>query len=212
MKILVIGATGNVGSRVVEESLARGHSVTAVSRQPATQTDTARLHTVVADASDREALSHAGRGHDAAVAALSPWSAGGNDAFLAAIGAILAAVKQEDIPYVLFTGGASSLEIKPGRRVIDEQKEQMPTEALGPALAVYDAYKLIRASDVNWTFLSPAGHFEPGARTGQFRLGGEQPVTGASMQGTISPEDFAVAVLDELERPLHRCQQFNIAY
>ena len=212
MKILLIGATGAIGARILNEAVARGHDVTAVARHPQSLVPREHVWVVPADAKDVQNLARLAAGHDAVVSSLSPRAEGGSEQYLAAIRAVLAAVKQANVPYVLFVGGASSLEVAPGRRLLDTLLERVPRERLAEPIVVAEARDLVAASDVNWTFLSPPGSIFPGERTGRFRLGGMQPVTDAQGQGRISMEDFAVAVVDELEHPQHVRRQFNAGY
>lgn len=125
---------------------------------------------------------------------------------------MLQVTKKAKIPYVLFVGGAGSLEIEPGKRVLDTLLDKLPKERLEEPIVVVKARDVVFASDVAWTFLSPAGQIAPGERTGRYRLGGMQPVKDAEGQSRISNEDYAVALLDELEHPVHTRRQFNMGY
>jgi putative NADH-flavin reductase len=212
MKILLIGASGAIGSRVLAEALARGHDVTALARHMPEHDHRQLLTVVQADAREVENLARLAAGQDALVSAMSPRSDGGQEQFVEAVHGVLRAVEQANVPYVLFVGGASSLESEPGKRVLDSLLERMPREQLSEAIVMTDVRDLVAASPVNWTFLSPAGTISPGKRTGHFRLGGMQPVKDEQGKSQISMEDYAVAVLDELERPRHVRQQFNVGY
>lgn len=212
MKILLIGATGGIGARILNEALNRGHSVTAVSRD--TQSIKKREHLTIAqaDVTDLTSMTKLAEGHDGLVSSTSPRSKGGKEQYLATVRAALAITKQAKIPYVFFVGGASSLEFEPGKTVLSTLLEKVPKERLEEPIVVLEARDLVAASDVNWTFLSPAGQIGAGERTGKYRLGGMQPVKDADGQSHISSEDYAVAVIDELEHPAHSRRQFNIAY
>jgi putative NADH-flavin reductase len=167
---------------------------------------------VQADAKDVQGLARLASGHDTVVSSMSPRSDGGNEQFLQAVRCVLEAVKQAGVRYVLFVGGASSLEVEPGKKVLDTLLERLPKERLNEPIVMTETRDLIAASDVNWTFLSPAGMISPGERTGHFRLGGMQPVKDAEGQSRISTEDYAVAVVNELEQSRYVRQQFNIGY
>jgi putative NADH-flavin reductase len=212
MKILLIGATGGIGSRILKEAVARGHDVTAVARHTESLAGGEHIQVVQADAKDVDALARLAAGHDAAVSSVSPRAEGGPEQYLAAIRGVLAGVKRAGVPYVLFVGGSSSLEVEPGKPVLDTLLERMPREKLVEPIVVAEARDIVRASDVNWTFLSPAGRIAPGERTGHYRLGGMQPVQDAEGKSFVSMEDYAIAVLDELEHPQHARQQFNVGY
>jgi putative NADH-flavin reductase len=212
MNILLIGATGAIGSRILNEAISRGHEVTAVARHVQSLTDGEHLKVVQADAKDVRNLARLAAGHDAVVSSLSPRADGGHEQYLEAIRAVLAAVKRASVPYVLFVGGAASLEVEPGVKFLDVLAKQLSKEQMAEPVTVMEARDVILASDVNWAFLSPAGQIFPGERTGRFRLGGTQAVRDAEGQGRISMEDYAIAVVDELERPQHARKQFNVGY
>ncbi len=212
MKLLIIGATGGIGSRILNEALTRGHTVTAISRDVQSISKRDGLKIVQADVTDITAMTKLAAGQDAMVSSTSPRSKGGKEQYLATIQAVLEIVNQAKIPYVLFVGGASSLEIEPGKRLLDTLLEKLPKERLEEPIVVAEARDIVFASNINWTFLSPAGQIAPGERTGHYRLGDMQPVKDAEGQSCISNEDYAVAVLDELERPIHTRKQFNVGY
>jgi uncharacterized protein len=211
MKLLLIGATGAIGSRILHEALSRGHEVTAVSRHAETLAGTPHVTVAQADAADAAVLARLAAGHDAIVSSTSPRTQGGNDNYRATTRAVIQAAGQLHLP-VLFVGGASSLEVSPGKLQLEELRSFLTPEQLSEPLVGIELRELILASDGNWTYLSPAGSIAPGERTGKFRLGGQQAVTMADGQRKISMEDYAVAVLDELEHPQHTRQQFNVGY
>jgi putative NADH-flavin reductase len=110
----------------------------------------------------------------------------------------------------LVVGGAGSLEVAPGVQLVDTPN--FPQEWKGIALAHRDVLPILKASDLEWTYLSPAALIQPGERTGKFRLGGTQMVTDEKGESRISAEDFAVALVSELETPKHVRQQFTLGY
>jgi putative NADH-flavin reductase len=211
MKILVSGATGAIGSRIVNEALSRGHSVTALARNTQNLTPKANLTVVAADAADAANLTRLAAGQDALVSATSPRAQGGNENYMATTRAMLQAAGQTGLP-VLFVGGASSLETSPGKLLIDDLRSVLAPEQLAEPLVGMQVREVIFASPARWIYLSPAGNIAPSERTGKFRLGGRQVVTAADGTRRISMEDFAVAVIDELENPQHLRQQFNAGY
>ena len=210
MKILLLGATGNIGSRILSEAVSRDHDVTAAARH--TDDVPADDHVEVAqlDASDADAVARLAAGHDAIVASLSPRGEGGVETYLEAIRATLDAVRRSDAERALIVGGAGSLEIEPGLELLDTP--EFPEEFKSEAEAGREARDLARQSDVNWTVFSPAIVIEPGERTGQFRTAGNQLLTDDEGQSQISTEDFAVALIDELEEPQYERDQFTAAY
>jgi putative NADH-flavin reductase len=203
MKIAVIGASGNAGSRIAKELAGRGHAVTAIARNPAR---IAVLPNVVAragDVMDQAGLAAILRGHDVAISSVH---------FLDSDPAkLIGAAKASGVGRYLVVGGAGSLEVAPGVRLVTTPNfpAQYKAEAEKGA-AFLDL--LGREKELNWTFLSPSALFVPGERTGKFRLGTDQLLTAADGKSSISLEDFAVALADEIERPAHIKRRFTVGY
>jgi len=203
MKIAVIGASGNAGSRIAKELAGRGHAVTAIARNPAR---IAVLPNVVAragDVMDQAGLAAILRGHDVAISSVH---------FLDSDPAkLIGAAKASGVGRYLVVGGAGSLEVAPGVRLVTTPNfpAQYKAEAEKGA-AFLDL--LGSEKELNWTFLSPSALFVPGERTGKFRLGTDQLLTAADGKSSISFEDFAVALADEIERPAHIKRRFTVGY
>ncbi|KAF1047087.1 NAD(P)-dependent oxidoreductase [Xylophilus sp.] len=202
--IAILGITGHVGSRVADELLRRGHTVTGIARSTARAAARPGLTLHEADATRAEAIVPLLRGHDAVVSATR--FVGGIDA-----PTLLAAARAAGVPRVLVVGGAGSLEVAPGRALIDtpEFPDAYKPEA-GAGRAFLQALR--QEKNLDWTFLSPAAEFAPGERTGVFRIGGDQLLTGADGRSRISTEDYAIALADEIERPQHARRRFSVAY
>jgi putative NADH-flavin reductase len=203
MKIALIGATGNVGSRLLAELLRRGHNVTALARNaervPAHIGVTAKR----ADVTDKTELIAALAGHDAVISAV-PFT-GSNPRIL------IEAVKAARVLRYLVVGGAGSLEVASGQRLVDAPG--FPAQYRDEALAGAAFLDALRAEpELDWTFLSPSALFGAGDRTGVFRLGGDQLLVDEKGNSTISFEDFAVAMSDELEQHAHSRQRFTVGY
>jgi putative NADH-flavin reductase len=204
MKIAIYGGTGNVGRELVAEAVRRGHEVTALSRHEAAEPVPGAVYQR-GDAADRDGVAAVAAGHDAVVSALGPSREPGGDpfAFAGIVGGMAAAVGGTRLVVV---GGASTLLVAPGVRLLDtpEFPEHYKTEALASA----EALELLRAlpADVDWTYLSPAPEIGPGERTGAYRTADEHPAG-----DYISFADYAIALLDELERPAHRRARFTVA-
>lgn len=214
MRILLLGATGMIGSRVAAESLRRGHEVTAVSRSGALPPgDGAGLVPVAADAREPGAVARLATGHDVVVSALAPPRDGTPPVrpFLALVRAVFDGVREAGVRRLLLTGGAGTLRSGPGTELMDSVG--FP-EHLKPEAAAYrDALALCRTVvDVDWTCLSPPLEIGPGERTGTFRVGGDALLADASGHSRISAEDFAVALLDEAEHDAHPRARFTVAY
>ncbi|MGX7706953.1 NAD(P)-dependent oxidoreductase [Methylobacterium sp. Gmos1] len=200
-KVAVIGATGNVGTRLVAELIARGHRVTAISRNPSASASP-QVEALSGDVRDPAGLSRLLAGHDAVVSAVR---FADTDPL-----ALVGAVRDAGVQRYLVVGGAGSLEVAPGRRLVDQPDfpAVYKDEALRGA-AFLDALRGV--TDLDWTFLSPSALIAPGERTGRFRLGGDQLLVGEG-GSRISCEDYAVALVDEIERPAHRRQRFTVGY
>jgi putative NADH-flavin reductase len=203
MKIAVVGASGNAGSRIVAELSRRGHHVTAIARTPSKIAALPQVTAVAGDAHDQAALTALLRGHDVAISSIH---------FLASDPAkLIGAAKASGVDRYLVVGGAGSLEVAPGVRLVTTPgfPAQYKAEAEKGA-AFLDL--LTQEKDLNWTFLSPSALFTAGERTGKFRLGTDQLLTGADGKSWISFEDFAVALADEIERPAHIRKRFTVGY
>ena len=212
MNIALIGATGFVGSAVLEELLGRQHKVTALARNPGKLAARDGLTVVQADAQDATQVAKAVAGQDAVVNAYNPgWTVPDiHDQFLVGTRAIYAGVKQAGVKRLLVVGGAGSLFVAPGVQLVDTPN--FPAEYKAGALAAREALNLIRhETTLDWTFLSPPILLAPGERTGQYRLGTDAPLMNGEAPGGISVADMAVAIVDELENPRHVKQRFTVA-
>ncbi|NUR88185.1 MAG: NAD(P)H-binding protein [Nonomuraea sp.] len=201
MKILLFGATGMIGRRLLSELERRGHEVTGVSRSGPVKGD-------VADTAKLAA------GYDAVISAIAPPRDGSppEGPFLAAQRALIDGVRQAGVDRLIVVGGAGGLQVAPGKDLVDTP--DFPPMYKGEALAQRASLEVYRseAGDVDWTYVSPAAEIAPGDRTGTYRLGTDQLLTDANGQSFISAEDFAVAIVDELERHAHPRTRFCVAY
>jgi putative NADH-flavin reductase len=212
MNIVLIGASGFIGSALRKEALARGHQVTALVSNPAKLEPASNLTVQRVDALDPAALTEPFSGCDAVISAFSGHAQQDvRGYYLQGIRAIVATAKRFPKLRLLMVGGAGSLESAPGKQVVDDPA--FPAAWKGSAEGARDALSLLRAEpELDWTMLSPSALVAPGRRTGKFRLGGDQLLVGANGKSEISVEDYAVAMLDELERPQHRRQRFTVGY
>ena len=202
MKIAVYGASGMIGSRVTAEAVSRGHEVIGITRSGGDVP--ADVRAVRANANDIASAKELAGSYDVLVAAIGPSRTGGDHQdYLDAIDNLIAAVRGS-ATRLIAVGGAGSLVVD-GNRVVDGP--EFPAEYKNESLTVVRALENLRASDVNWTMLSPAFVIAPGERTGTFRLGLDEPV------GTnISAEDYAVALINEAEKPAHNGRRFTLGY
>ena len=216
MKIVLFGVTGNVGRRVAAEALSRGHEVVGVVRDPgAVAASDPRVRLVKGDATKADSVAEIVKGADAVVSAISPRP---NARGLAAprlvdnARALVAGLRTAGVKRVLYVGGASTLEVAPGQQLLDQPG--FPEIYKDEALQGRDALGVWRteAAGLDWTFLSPAVEIGPGERTGAYRTTQREVLFDANGKSFISFEDYAVAVLDELEQPKHVRQRFGVAY
>lgn len=217
-KVALIGATGYVGRALLKELLDRGHEVKAIARHPEKLAiEHPHLSLTALDVEDGPALTEACRGCDAVISAYNPGWANPSiyEDTLRVYPEILAAVKASGVPRLLIVGGAGSLFVKPGIRLMDTGT--LP-EAWMPgvtALARFYLDTLTQESGIDWVFLSPAanlGNLKAGIRTGRYRTGKDNLLLDEKGDSFISVEDYAVAMVDELEQANHHCERFTVAY
>lgn len=212
MRVIVFGAAGNVGSRVVAEALSRGHEVAAVVRDPnrfPLLPDAVKP--AVGDAGNFEVVARLTTGHDVAIGATRP-SPGNEQQLLAMAKGLLAGTARTGVRLLLVGGAGSLIVPDTGRRVVDDPRYVAPAWR-DIALACCDQFEVCRAdARADWTYLSPPALLRPGTRTGKYRLGGDELLLDADGASSISMEDFAVALLDEVEHPRHRQTRFTVAY
>ena len=214
MKVAIIGASGFVGSALLNEALTRGHQVTAIVRNPEKITiENSNLIIKAGDVTDSESFADLVAGNDAVLSAYNAGWANPNlyDDFLAGSKAIQEGTKKAGIKRLLVVGGAGSLEVAPNVQLVDTP--QFPAEWKAGATSARDYLTFLREEkDLDWTFLSPAIMLEPGERTARFQLGGDQLVTDANGESKISVQDLAVALVDELEKNQFIQKRFTVAY
>ncbi len=208
MKIALIGATGYVGTKLLSEALTRGHQVTAIVRETSGQLPQhLNLKTVKADATNTTALAGVVQGHNLVISAFNP----GLDADGSGTRAIIAGVRRAGISRFLTVGGAGSLYLPSGQRVVDQP--DFPAEWKEGSLRTVAFLETLRAEkELDWVFLSPAAMLVPGERTGHYRSGRDQLLVNSEGESRISLEDYAVAMLDEAENPQHHRERFTVAY
>ena len=203
VKVALIGVSGQVGSRLLAELLRRGHEVTGIARATGGVAARPRLLLKNADATRTAQLAPLLAGHAAAISATKFAT---SDA-----AALIAALKQAGVPRLLAVGGAGSLEVAPGQTLLDTPgfpAAYKPEAEAGRRFLD----TLRREHQLDWSFLSPSAEFVPGERTRAFRLGGDQLLTDANGRSWVSMEDFAIALVDELETPRHSRQRFTAGY
>jgi uncharacterized protein len=203
MNIVLAGATGNIGSRILDEALRRGHRVTGLTRDPAKLEARSGLEAKKANTAEVAAFVEALKGHDAAILSVK-WNE--ND-----VHHVLDALRKAGVKRCLFVVGAGSLLRNDGRTHFDHMAEKgiQPPTSKPAALALAQVQKV---TDLDWTAISPPASIQPGERTGKFRLGRDHLLEDDKGKSEISREDFAIAILDEIEKPKHIRQRFTAAY
>lgn len=213
--VVLIGASGFVGNAILNELLSRGHKVTAVVRNPEKiNVSNSNLKIVKTDIADTNAMVGICKGKEAIISAYNPgWT--NPDIYeetLRNYPLILEAAKRSGAKRLLCVGGAGTLFCAPGLRVVDSGA--IPDAIMGGVKSLGEFYlnTLMNENDIDWIFFSPAGTLEPGKRTGKFRLGKDDLIIDENGISHISVEDYAVAMVDELENPKHHCERFTIGY
>lgn len=212
MKVLLLGASGHIGSQIRDELLARGHEVTAASRR-GVGPDRPGLTWKSCDARDPGAVAELAAGHDAVACAIGPKPGIENDeeVFLGTAKSLIEALPAAGVRRLVILGGAGSLEVAPGVTLVTTP--DFPAMYKANALAQSAVLALYRTVEhLDWTFVSPAAMIAPGERTGKFRVGGDQLLTDEDGKSFISIEDYAVAFADELERGDAPRRRISIAY
>jgi putative NADH-flavin reductase len=203
MKVAHIGGTGKVGGKILEELLRRGHTVTMISRHPEKMPARKGVTSKAGDITDPDGLAPLLSGHDAVISS-APFLPGSSPK-------LLEAIRKSGVKRYIAVGGAGSLEVAPGKLLKD--CGNIPPEWLPAINEATELLKLLRADkQLDWTFFSPAALIGPGERTGKFRLGSDQLITATDGKSSISYDDYAIAMVDELEKPQHIRKRFTIGY
>ena len=213
--VLLIGATGFVGSAVLNELVSRGHKVTAVARNVEKVAKSELLDVVKEDVANVDAIAKLAEGKDAIISAYNPGWTNPDIATLISENypKILSAAKKSGVKRLLIVGGAGTLFCAPGLRVVDSGA--IPDEIMGGVRPLGDFYlnTLMNENDIDWVFFSPAGVFDQqGKKTGNYRLGKDDLIVDAEGNSHISVQDYADAMVNELEKPAHHKERFTIGY
>jgi uncharacterized protein len=219
MKLAILGSTGFAGAFILAEALARTElEVTAIVRNPDIMTPDSRFTVVKADVFDPAALTDAFRDHDAVIHAFHPGRgvdmADVFDQCVAGHEAIIAATRAANVPRLVCVGGAASLMTPEGKEYLESthwDKEFDPyRNAILGTRALY--YLLKPVTDLDWVFLAPSAWLRPGQRTGIFRTGKDDMIFAADGTSSISNEDYALALIDEVIAPKHHRERFTLGY
>ena len=213
--VILIGASGFVGTAILNELLNRGHKVTAIVRDPAKVTaSNPNLKVIQADVTDTDVLIEASKGKDAVISAYNPGWKNPNiyEETLKNYPLIVDSVKKAGVERLLIVGGAGTLFYAPGKMVMDA--DDVPAKLLPGIKSLGEFYlnTLRKENDIDWIFLSPAANMTPGERTGKFRIGKDDLMVDVNGDSNISVEDYAVAMVDELEQKKYHKERFTIGY
>lgn len=209
MNVVVYGATGNSGSEIVKELVARGHRVTGVARNVDTLKSQPGVTAKVDDLSNVDAVASIIKGADVVVSAYQP-PADNTEKLIDVTKLQIEAVKKAGGPRLIVVGGAGQLEVAPGVTLI--KSGHLPAEYLPIATSHERAAGVLKNSDINWTYIAPAAFFVPGERTGKYRTGTNNLVTNEKGESKISFADYAIALADEIEEPKHERRLFSVGY
>lgn len=201
-KIALIGASGNAGSRILRELSDRGHQVTAIARNPEKIATLPGVTAVKGDVSDKDGLAAILRGHDVVISSVRFSASDANT--------LIGSVQASGVRRYIVVGGAASLELAPGKRLFDQPDFPAAYKAeAGKGIDFLNTLKTL--DDLDWTFLSPSAAFVAGERTAKFRLGTDTLLTN-DKGSSISFEDYAIALADEVENPRHVRARFTVGY
>jgi uncharacterized protein len=210
MKLIMFGPTGMIGSRILNEALQRGHTLTAITRDPSRFSISHKNLTVVAgNALDPVSVANLAKGHDAVLSAIGP---GGSSAetIVQAAQALTGGLSQAGIRRLIVVGGAGTLDVAPGVRLMDSPNFVEEYRPL--AVAHLEAYNLHQNSSLDWSFVCPAAEIVPGDRTGNFQVGADHLLTNENGESRISAEDYAIAFMDEVEQSKYIHHRMTVAY
>ncbi len=208
MKVILYGASGFIGSRILNELLSRNHQVTGVVRD-ISKIANPDVEALASDICSSDQVAEIVAGSDAVISAYAaPFSA--PEKLVEATKSLIHGLKKSKIRRLIVVGGAGNLEVSPGVQLLETP--EFPAAWKPVALAHREAFRVLLTSDLDWTSFSPAALIEPGVKTGKYRLGQDDLVVDAKGESRISAEDYATALVDELENPKHIQRRFTIGY
>jgi uncharacterized protein len=209
LKVILYGSTGKSGSVILKELVARSHTVVAAARKPERVQKLKDVTAVQDDLSNSAKITSIVKGADAVVSAYGP-PADDTTQIISAMDRLVKGILEAGGPRLIVVGGAGSLFVAPG--ITLRESGHLPKVWIPIVDAHIQVLRNLKQSSIDWTYFSPAGYFEPGERTGKFRLGKDDLITDAQGNSRISFADYAIALVDELENPQHRRERFTIGY
>jgi len=209
-KVVLFGANGKMGQLIMKEALDRGYEVTAVVRDRTQMKELfENLHVVEGNVMNSEDIATLCEGHQAVISAFGPIR-GAEDELVKVANSLVEGVRRSGVSRLLVVGEAGSLKVESGIQLMDTAEYPAANKSL--ALFHAQAYEIYSKSDLDWTYCSPAAHITPGRRTGHFRIGMDMLILDEGDRSSISAEDYAVAMIDELEDPYFIRARFTVAY
>jgi hypothetical protein len=208
MKVALYGATGRAGSRILQELVRRGHQVIAVLREGQPPASPEGVTWVTGDLSKASSICETIRGADAVVSAYAP-PGNATDELVGVCKRLADGVAESGVARLLVVGGAGVLRVAPGMTLLESGK--LPTEWKPIARSHASALATLEQTSIDWTYLAPAAMFEPGERTGHYRVSQDALLTNEAGESRISMEDYAIALVDELEQKKHQRARFAVA-
>ena len=209
MNVVVYGATGNSGSEIVKELLKRGHKVTGIARNVEKLKGLPEVVAKTDDLSNADTVASIIKGADVVVSAYQP-PADNTDKLIDVTKLQIEAVKKAGGARLIVVGGAGQLEVAPGVTLI--KSGYLPAEYLPIAISHEKAAEVLKEADINWTYIAPAAYFVPGDRTGKYRTGTNNLVSDEKGESKISFADYAIALVDEIEKPKNERALFSVGY
>ena len=210
MKIALIGSTGKIGSRILNEALARGHQVTAIVRDATRMSNQKpNVEYKTGDVLKPESVVAATKGNEVVISAYGP-GAGDATQIATAAKSLVEGVAANQPMRLVVVGGAGSLEVAPGKQLVDTP--DFPSAWKKAALAHRDALEIFRQAPFDWTYVSPSAEINEGTRTANYRIGTDQLLVDTHGRSHISIEDYAAAVLEEIEKPHFHRGRFTVGY
>ncbi|MDO9485141.1 MAG: NAD(P)H-binding protein [Actinomycetota bacterium] len=214
--IVVYGGTGYAGSRIVSEAASRGHQVTAVARNVANAPAIDGVTYVAGSFYDAPLLLELTKDADVLISAIHAYSAEG-DSIINALDTLVDVAQTNDVRIGIVAGAGSLYVSEGGEQVRVAYASALPPEAMPEINTHADFLEALRSTpdNVDWFFVSPAlsfGSHVPGERTGVYRVGGDVLLTDAEGVSAISGDDYAIAFVDEIDKPVHHRKRFTVAY
>ena len=210
VKVVLFGANGRIGQLIMKEALDRGYQVTAVVRDQTRMTEQyENLRVVEGNVMNIDEVASICEGHQAIISAVGT-TLGAEEELAVVAHSIVEGAKRSGISRLVIVGEAGSLEVASGMKWMDT--DEYPIESKPLAIAHAKAYEIYSESDLDWTYCSPPAQIIDGRRTGQFRIGTDKLILDESDRSTISAEDYAAAIIDEVEDPYFLRARFTVAY